>query len=128
MKIYNLERAQAIDVGFQLGDEVVPIACDLDRAVRDYPRISAELSAAYNALRGSDAATYDERYVRFADVMRTLLDLVFGDNAEKVAAFFDYKWIELLIQIVPCLEEDVVPAIRDYSKAQQEKLLRMARK
>ena len=128
MKIYNLERAQAIDVGFQLGGEVVPIACDLDRAVRDYPRISAELSAAYNALREADAATYDERYVRFADVVRSLLDLMFGENAEKVAAFFDYKWIELLIQIVPCLEEGVVPAIRDYSKAQQEKLLRMARK
>lgn len=127
MKVYNLERAKTIDVVFQLGDELIPVACDLDRAARDYPRIGAELDAAYKALQASSSDTYDERYIALANVVRSLLDLMFGDEAQKVVDYFESKWIEILIQIMPCLEDGVVPAIRAYAEEQQKKILAMQR-
>lgn len=128
MKTYELKREQGIDVGFKLGDEVIPVACDLDRAARDYPRIGAELDRAYAQLRAADGKNYDERYIHLGNVVRALLDLMFGPNAQKVIDFYESKWIEMLIQLLPCLQESVLPAITDYAKEQQAKILAMQSK
>lgn len=125
MKIYKLERAQTIDIAFQMGEETIPVACDLDRAAREYPAIGQRLDAAYKALREADKDTYDERYIAFANVVQALLDLMFGENAEKVAEFYEHKWLEIVIQLLPALEEGVLPAIKEYAQAQQKKLLDM---
>lgn len=128
MKTYELKREQGIDVGFKLGDEVIPVACDLDRAARDYPRIGQELDVAYAQLREADSQNFDERYIRLGNVVRALLDLMFGPNAQKVIDFYESKWIEMLIQLLPCLQESVLPAITDYAKEQQAKILAMQSK
>ena len=112
---WKIQRAKAITEVLELcdanGGTVAEIAveADVDKIAAGYRKAEIAIvnaqTAAQNA--GNDA------YMQLGAAITSLFQLIFGESGtDKIIEYFDGRYTEMLLQVMPFIREVVVPAVQ----------------
>lgn len=84
------------------------------------------LGAAQNALEKEPAS--DAAMESYGNAVITVFDVIFGEqDAQKILAFYDGNYTEMLVDVFPFINDEIIPKIREASEARKAQLLAMAK-
>lgn len=112
----ELKRKKRIYEEIKVGDEVLKINIDPTALVPEYNRARDALLVAQAAASktGSEADL-----AQLGEVITEMVSLMLGtENAEKVLAFYEGDYVEMMEEVIPYLNEVLVP---QFLKAADEK-------
>ncbi len=125
---YELKRARQFTESVKVGDEVIPVILDIDSMAADFNRkynavIRAEAEIRKHMEAGVTAENMEAVQAAYGNAIVALFELVFGTTgAEKILAFFENKYIEMLTEVLPFFLEVVVPTLNAAANEKREKL------
>ncbi len=84
------------------------------------------LGAAQNALEREPAS--DAAMESYGNAVITVFNVIFGEqDAQKILAFYDGNYTEMLVDVFPFINDGIIPKIREASEARKAQLLAMAK-
>ena len=95
--------------------------------------ITARVNKAYEALgMAQDALQKDPKSEKtieaYGAAVVAVFRVIFGDEGtDKIIAFYEGNYTEMLLDIFPFLNEEIMPKIREASKARKKQLIDAAR-
>ena len=129
---YQIKRKSRIKERLELCDEsgAVVLPIDVEINVDD---IAGKISAAQQTLGMAQALinkepTSAKAQEAFGAAVIALFAVIFGeDNAEKIIAFYDGRYTEMLLDVFPFISEAIMPKIKAASEERKQQLLDAAR-
>lgn len=129
---YSIQRKQKIQEVLELKDETgalvhtLHINLDVDEVAPRLYRAKKELAERQQSL---SAAPSDDAMEQYGRAIITLFEAIFGaDNTEKIAAFYDSKYTEMLLDMFPFITEVVYPRLNDLEAQKVAQLKGMRKK
>lgn len=129
---YQIKRKNRVVEKLELcnADGSVALAVDVDINVDD---IGGKIAAAQKALVAaqeqiSKDSKSDEAKEAFGSAVISLFIVLFGEeDTERILAFYDGRYTEMLVDVFPFINDVVMPRVREASESRKEQLLNMAR-
>lgn len=136
--MYNLMRSVCITETLCLRNkdntvaEEIKLLVDVDTIAADFITKQDTLLAARKSLkaaqkRGNERG-FAQAYELYASAIVDFFEVVFGkENTCKILEFYDGRYVEMLMQVLPFINESFVPAVYrsiEYRKKQLKKLRR----
>ena len=130
--MYQITRKNRIKEQLQLchanGDVALQVEVDIN-----VDQMGARIKKAYDALGEAQNKLKDgqdaEALEAYGKAVCLLLETVFGpENAAKIVEFYEASYSELLLDLCPFLQDEILPKVREASAARKEQLLAMARR
>ena len=130
--MYQITRKNRIKEQLQLchADGTVALDVDVDLNVDE---ISARVNKAYEVLGAAQIAL--EKDTESAEAMEAygravvaVFNVIFGEeNAEKMIAFYENNFTEMLLDVFPFINNEIMPKIREASAARKTQLKEAAK-
>lgn len=127
--MYELKRNKLVDLAVQMDGEKIPVVLDIGKQGTDFNRrysalvnAEIELKATISSFNAGTATPeeLEKAQAVYGDGVTAVIELLFGKaGAEKIFAYFDRDYTDLLLAIIPFVRDEVVPAL---SKARTERL------
>lgn len=129
---YQIKRKSRINERLELCDEsgAVVLPIDVEINVDD---IAGKLTAAQQTLGMAQALINKEpksaeAQEAFGAAVIALFAVIFGkDNADKIIAFYDGRYTEMMLDVFPFINEAIMPKIKAASEERKRQLLDAAR-
>ena len=129
---YQVKRKSKIKERLELCDEsgevVLPI--DVEINVDDMAgRIAAAQQTLYMAQALIEKEPQSEKAQEaFGTAVIAMFAVIFGkDNADKIVAFYDGRYSEMLLDVFPFINEVIMPKIKSASEERRQQLMNAAR-
>lgn len=130
--MYTVTRKNRIKEQLQLchADGTVALTADVDLNV---DAIAGRVSKAYEALamaqntlqKSPNDPNAAEAYGR---AVLAVFEVIFGEeNARNIVAFYENNWTEMLLDLFPFINNEIMPKIREASEERKMQLLEAAR-
>jgi hypothetical protein len=119
--MYELKRSNdgKLTEELKLGELILTIEIDVEKVAREYRSKQLELIEAKKLTDISDDSL-DAKYEQLGNAVISVFNLIFGyGNTEKILQFYENNYAEMLIEVMPYIQNDLVPKITQ--KAQQMK-------
>ncbi len=120
--MYELKRNKLVDLAVQMNGEKIPVVLDIGKQGTDFNhRYSAlvnaeiELKTVLQNFNAGSATTeeLEQAQATYGDGVVAVINLLFGKaGAEKIFAYFDNDYTDLLLAIIPFVRDEVVPALK----------------
>jgi len=109
--MYEVKRQQKIREELKLGDEILVIEIAPLDIVQEYQQAATQLILAREAVKAAKATGVTEKEVQaLGEAIVTLLVVLIGkENTDKLVAFYEENYIELLLMIFPFIQEVIQP-------------------
>lgn len=103
------------------------IEIDLDAVSKTYRRALVALVDAEQALKKAQAEknvdNFDAAYTAYGKAIINLFELSFGkENADEILKFYEDRYTEMALQIVPYISEVIFPKITDVIKQKKREM------
>ena len=129
---YTVTRKNRIKEQLQLchADGTVALVADVDLNV---DIIANRVSKAYEALAMAQntlqESPRDSRAMEaYGNAVIAVFDIIFGEeNTEKIVAFYENNWSEMLLDLFPFINNEIMPKIREASEERKAQLLEATR-
>lgn len=125
--MYQIQRKNRIKEQLQLCHANGDIACTLDVDI-NVDRMTAQISKAYDQLGRAQNElmkdrTSDKLIEEYGKAVVLVLTAIFGeDGCKKILDFYEDNYTECLLDILPFVSGEIMPKIREASKARKEQL------
>ena len=125
--MYQIQRKNRIKEQLQLCHANGDIACTLDVDI-NVDRMTAQISKAYDQLGKAQNElmkdrTSDKLIEEYGKAVILVLTAIFGeDGCKKILDFYEDNYTECLLDILPFVSGEIMPKIREASKARKEQL------
>jgi hypothetical protein len=125
--MYQIQRKNRIKEQLQLCHANGDIACTLDVDI-NVDRMTAQISKAYDQLGKAQNElmkdrTSDKLIEEYGKAVVLVLTAIFGeDGCKKILDFYEDNYTECLLDILPFVSGEIMPKIREASKARKEQL------
>lgn len=117
--MFKVTRNKEKAMSFMLGDTVVEYQLPNEMAVARFKEIQGELAALNEQKDDPDIIT------KIGACIMRLMRLFFGDEVtEALLTFFDGNYVEMIEQLFPYINDEVIPEIKRRSKARVKALKR----
>ena len=130
--MYQVTRKNRIKEQLQLchanGDIALTIDVDLnvDQIAGRVNKAYETLGMAQNALKKN--ANDDKAMEAYGDAVLAVFDVIFGEeDAKKIVDFYENNYSEMLLDIFPFINDEIMPKIREASASRREQLLAAAK-
>ncbi len=131
--MYQLKRSEKITETFSLpdGGELLEIVIDIDNIAGEFLARQDALTAAQKKLKESQRAgkrpDFSAAYQSYGAALIDLFELLFGrENTCKILEAYENKYIEMFLQVVPFLNERIVPAVQRSVKERKARMKKLA--
>lgn len=122
---YELKRSSKIE-GVTIDGEEIPVVLDVYQGAKELNQRYLDLVHTRSELKkiqtkgapGTEDAIeiFESAYESIGNAVISLLQLIFGDDgAQKIINFYDGKYEELLIEILPYIINVIIPHVRNAS-------------
>ncbi len=125
--MYQIQRKNRIKEQLQLCHANGEIACTLDVDI-NVDRMTAQISKAYDQLGKAQNELMKDRtseklIEEYGKSVVLVLTAIFGeDGCKKILDFYEDNYTECLLDILPFVSGEIMPKIREASKARKEQL------
>lgn len=125
--MYQIQRKNRIKEQLQLCHANGDIACTLDVDI-NVDRMTAQISKAYDQLGKAQNELMKDRnseklVEEYGKAVVLVLTAIFGeDGCKKILDFYEDNYTECLLDILPFVSGEIMPKIREASKARKEQL------
>ena len=125
--MYQIQRKNRIKEQLQLCHANGDIACTLDVDI-NVDRMTAQISKAYDQLGKAQNELMKDRtsetlIEEYGKAVVLVLTAIFGeDGCKKILDFYEDNYTECLLDILPFVSGEIMPKIREASKARKEQL------
>lgn len=120
--MYKIERRKAQTMRFMLGNK--EISFPLPESLTP-----DKLAEAQGALAKAAEITDETKYAAVGNATIKIIQLVFGgDIANEIIKFFENDYVEMVEQVFPYINYEVIPAMRNSSKERAKSLKKLNRK
>lgn len=129
---YQIKRKSRIKERLELCDESGEVVLPIDVEI-NVDDIAVKLAAAQQTLGMAQALinkepTSAKAQEAFGSAVIAMFSVIFGeDNAEKIIAFYDGRYTEMLLDVFPFINEAIMPKIKAASAERKQQLLDAAR-
>lgn len=131
--MYQIQRKNRIVEQLQLVHANGDIACTLDVDI-NVDQIGGKINHAYELVGMAQAAlnkapNSPETAEAYGKAVLALFEAIFGkDGAEKIVEFYGGRgaWTEMLVDLFPFINGEIIPKVREASEARKKQLLEMA--
>ena len=131
--MYSVTRKNRITEELQLchanGDVALTVFVDLnlDEMGGRLNKSLQDFAAAQEALRkGQTGPEATEAYGR---AVIALFDVIFGEeDSRRIVAFYENNYTEMLLDLFPFINDEIMPKVREASAAREKQLLEAAKK
>lgn len=122
--MFELKRSKRITEQIKIGEEIITIDLDVETISAQFRKCYADIIIAQDTLAtlkpGSD--NYDTVLEEYGTAIFTLIQVIFGtENADKIIAFYDERYVEMGIQLIPYIVDTIIPQINEGIKEIREK-------
>ena len=132
--MYQIQRKNRISEQLQLVHANGDIACTIDVDI-NVDKIGAKINKAYELLGIAQLeleknATSAETIDAYGEAVLCLFKVIFGDDGcKKIVDFYGNEdaWSEMLIDLFPFINDEIIPKVREASEARKKQLLEMAK-
>ena len=132
--MYQIQRKNRIYEQIQLVHANGDIACTIDVDI-SVDKIGAKINKAYELLGIAQLeleknATSAEAIDAYGKAVLCLFKVIFGDEGcAKIVKFYgnENAWSEMLIDLFPFINDEIIPKVREASEARKKQLLEMAK-
>ena len=132
--MYTVQRKNRIVEQLQLVHANGDVACTIDVDI-NVDQIGAKINHAYELVGMANAAlqknpTSPDLIDAFGKAVIALFTAVFGeDGCNKIVEFYGStdSWSEMLVDLFPFLNNEIIPKIREASEERKKQLLEMAK-
>lgn len=125
---YELKRAKRITESVSLDGEEIPVILDLDNMAAEFNRrynavIQAEKELSTASETGINAENIGAVHESYGNAVIALFELTFGEEgAGKIVSFYEGKYIEMLMEVLPFFLDVVVPQLKAAADDKRQKL------
>lgn len=110
--MYEIKRRAYISEEIKIGDEILKVEFAPDKIIREYQAATAAVIRAQDAIKEAGDNPGTEVVEALGEAVVAFLGVALGkENAEKLLAFFEENYTEMLIQIMPFVIEVIKPQI-----------------
>jgi hypothetical protein len=132
--MYQVQRKNQIKEQLQLVHANGDIACTLDVDI-NVDRIGAQISRAYELLGMAQAALQKEPnspalLESFGKAVIALFTAIFGEEGcNQIVDFYGSRdaWTEMLVDLFPFINNEIIPKVNEASAARKQQLLEMSK-
>lgn len=130
--MYQITRKNRIKEQLQLCNADGSVACELEVDL-NVDEITNRVAKAYDTLGMAQLELQkdpaDPKYMEaYGKAVFSLLDIIFGESGrEKILNFYEGNYSEMLLDIFPFLNDEIMPKIREASEARKQQLVEAAR-
>lgn len=132
--MYQVQRKNKIVEQLQLVHANGDIACTIDVDI-NVDQIGAKINSAFELVGIAQNAILkdpnsEEAANAYGQAVAALFTAVFGeDGYNKIVAFYGSKdaWTEMLIDLFPFINNEIIPKVREASAERKKQLLEMAK-
>ena len=129
---YQIQRKGRVRETLDLLDEngkvahTLTVDVDVDQIAGRFNRARKALSELQNAYKQNPNS--DEAYTAFGNAIVELFSAVFGEKqTETIVDFYDGKYTEMLVDVIPFVGEVIAPKIREESEARKNQMLKASK-
>ena len=130
--MYQVTRKNRIKEQLQLchADGTIALMVDVDLNV---DVIAQRVSKAYETLGMAQNALQDDpqnpaTMEAYGNAVIAVFDVIFGEeNTQKIVTFYENNWTEMLLDLFPFINNEIMPKIQEASEARREQLLAAAK-
>lgn len=130
--MYQVTRKNRIKEQLQLchADGTIALTADVDLNV---DKIAARVNKAYEVLGMAQNALQDdpnnpETLAAYGNAVAAVFTVIFGeDNAKKIIAFYEDNYTEMLLDIFPIINCEIMPKIKEASAERRAQLVAAAK-
>lgn len=110
--MYEIKRRAYISEEIKIGDEILKVEFAPDKIIREYQAATAAVIRAQDAVKAAGGNPGPEVVETLGEAVVAFLGVTLGkENAEKLLAFFEGNYTEMLLQVMPFVLEVIVPQI-----------------
>jgi len=129
---YELKRSKGEHAEIKLGDETLSFEITPNRIIGEFAAKYNELLSLqkeFESMEGKDLKKITQLHRKMGAVVWELSNLVFGrENAEKIVAFYENNYLEMIEEVFPFFAEVLSPMVEKASAAKQQKAQEYLRK
>lgn len=125
---YQVQRKSRIKETLELLDETGAVVESLDVDL-NVDQIAGRVNKAYEVLGAAQTALQknarsDEALEAYGKAVLAVFDVIFGeDGTKKLISFYDGNFNEMLLDVFPFINDEIMPKIRAASAARREQML-----
>lgn len=122
---YKLERQKRLQKELQIGEEIIKVDIVPEAIARDFYRCQASILALQVKIKdvAGDAAALEPLYQELGTAIIEMMRMVFGQaNTEKIIAFYEGNYQEMVMMVSPYIEDEIVPALHMAVEAERERI------
>ena len=131
--MYSVTRKNRIEEELQLchanGDVALTVSVDLnlDEMGGRLNKSLQTFAAAQEALKKGQ--TGPEATEAYGEAVIALFDVIFGEeDSRRIVAFYENNYTEMLLDLFPFINDEIMPKVREASAAREKQLLEAAKK
>lgn len=131
--MYKIKRTRKFYDTLQLCDEQgkvqkeLKIEVDIDAIATGFREVLTQLEKAQKSLQDSQKLKqmekFDKAYYDYGAVLVKMFEMCFGkENAEAIISFFENRYTEMSVEIVPYITKEIIPLVGEAIKQKKNNL------
>ena len=131
--MYKVKRTRKFYDTLQLCDEQgnvqkeLKIEVDIDAIATGFREVLAQLEKAQKSLQDNQKLKlqneFDKAYFDYGEALIKLFEMCFGkDNTEEMLTFFENRYTEMSVEIVPYITKEIIPLVGEAIKQRKNNL------
>lgn len=131
--MYKVKRTRNFFDTLQLCDEQgnvqkeLKIEVDIDAIATGFREVLTQLEKAQKGLQDNQKLKqqkeFDRAYYDYGKALVKLFEMCFGkDNTEEIVAFFENRYTEMSVEIVPYITKEIIPLVGEAIKQKKNNL------
>lgn len=117
--MYELKRKKRISEKLKVGDEVLEIKIDTNALLPEYSKLKDALIIAQNE---ASKEPNEVNLEKLGGITVKMIEVLMGkENAQKVFAFYEDNYFEMMEEVVPFVNEVIVPQFTAQTEATKKK-------
>lgn len=121
---YKVNRSSKITEQLELGDEkIIDVEINVTKIASDFNKAYNNIIRAQIAYGNGDKSNPEEVVKVMGDIgnaVISLFDLVFGEDAVDIIDFYKGDHIEMMLEVVPFINDVIVPRINEFVKEKKQ--------
>ena len=131
--MYKVKRTRKFYDTLQLCDEQgnvqkeLKIEVDIDAIATGFREVLTQLEKAQKGLQDNQKLKqqkeFDKAYYDYGKALIKLFEMCFGkDNTEEIVTFFENRYTEMSVEIVPYITKEIIPLVGEAIKQKKNNL------
>lgn len=125
--MFEFKRSPKINEEIKIGDDIITVNLEIDEVTTRFRKCAGNLTLAEKALtkaQADNSKDLDQAMTEYGNAIVALLQVVFGnDNADKILAFYENNYFEMLSEVFPFIIQVIVPKIESAATEKKNRLI-----